>query len=132
MAAGLEPEQVSKTQKYQWCYDSTWVKKARNTLLSQDPQTLSDNMQDCAVILVKILEEAKIQDIFWVELDVPGDKRLYAIWKLAWEQGLHFLRFLPDRNEPSGSNMGIQRVHKLATLKCRYTKNDSKLKSFCP
>ena len=77
--------------------DSPWFKEARNALLSQDPQALSNIRQDCTTILVMILEEAKIQDIFWVELEAPGNKSLYAIWKLAWEQGLHFTRFLPDR-----------------------------------
>ena len=114
MDAGLEPEQVSKAHQYQWHSDSPWVKGARNTLLSQNQQALSDIRWGCTTILVMILEEANIQDIFQIELEVPGNKSLYAIWKLAQEQGLHFIRFLPDRDALSGSNMGIQKIHKPA------------------
>ena len=62
MDAGLEPEQVSKAHQYQWYNDSPWVKEARNALLSQDPQALSDVRKDCTAIVVVILEEAKIQE----------------------------------------------------------------------
>ena len=47
---GLEPEQVCVTE-------------ARNALLSQDQQALSDLRWDYSAILVMIIEEAKVQDI---------------------------------------------------------------------
>ena len=78
-----------------------------------------------------ILEEAKVQDILQVELEVPSNKSLYSMWKLAWEQGQHFIRFLPDRDTLSDSSMGIQGIHKPATFRQRNTRYDNKPRLFC-
>ena len=127
MDADLKPEQVSKAHQYQWHNELPWVKEARNTVLSQDVQALSNIRWHCTAILVMILEQAKIQDILWVEPEAPGNESLYPVWKLAQEQGQHFIRFLLHRNAPSSSSMGI---HEPATLKHRNTKNDGKFKIF--
>ena len=78
-----EPVQVSKVHQYQWCNDSPWATEGRNTLLSQALQALPDIRQDCTIILVTILKEAKVQDILQIEPEVSSNKSLYAMWKLA-------------------------------------------------
>ena len=82
---GSEPKQVIKACQYQLCNDLPWVTEARNPLLSQDLQALSNVRWDCNAILMTILEEAKLQDILWVEPKVPSEKSLYAMWNLAQE-----------------------------------------------
>ena len=70
---------------YQLHNDFPWVIEAMNALISQDPKALSDIRQDCTTILVTILKEAKVPDILLVELEVPSNKSLYTVWKLALE-----------------------------------------------
>ena len=128
----VERDEVIQARKQQWGQDSSWVQEARKALLAEDPKALLDLRRDCTTILAQIIQKAQIDDIITVGAKVPSDKGIYAVWQLARSQGHQFIRFLPDSEPLSGSNMGIQKVHNSAAMKRKPTNGSRESKSFCP
>ena len=138
---GMEPrakrlaESVDSTCQYQWDLDSSCIKDAQKGLFKVPrikPVGLLDQKRDCTALLVQILKQVNIKNIFLTGSDVPEDLSLHKLWHKAWVTGLAFIHFHPHGENLSDSSMGIQRIHNPPALRCRQVKDDKMPRSFCP
>ena len=135
---GTEPrarrmvESVNITCWHQWDLNSFWVKDTCKGLLKVlriKLEYLTDQKRDCLqTILVQILEQANITNIFLMGSDVPGNLSLHKLWHKAWVTRLAFIHFHPHGERLSGNIMGIQRIHNSPALRHKQVMP----KSFCP
>ena len=121
--------------QHQWDLDSSWVKDTHKGLLKVlriKLEGLTDQKRDCTAILVQILEQPDITNIFLMGSDTPEDPSLHKLWHKAQATGLTFICFHPHGERLSGNIMGIQRIHNGPALRHRQVKDDKMPKSFCP
>ena len=87
---GMEPgarrmvESVYITCKHQWDFHSSWVKEACKGLHKAhriEPEGLTNKKRDCTAILVQILKQANIKNIFPMGSDAPEDPSLQELWQ---------------------------------------------------
>ena len=85
---GLEPgvksmaESVDATCSHWWDFDSSWVKdtcKGLLKVLKIEPKGLTDQKRDCTAILMQILKQANIKNIFLMGSDAPEDLSFYNL-----------------------------------------------------
>ena len=115
----------------------TWIHPGSKMLtrgllkaLRIESEGLLDQKRDCTAILMQILRQANIRNVFSMGSDAPEDPSFHKLWHKAWGTGLAFIYFHPHGDRLSGINMGIQRNHNPLALRHRQVKDDKHLSLF--